>query len=291
MGMAFTFSNLFQLISSMSSFLLVFFMVMISFFNSDAKGLIYLGFLMIASILNVLLMNSKKSEPCAERSQFCNVMEFPWNPHNYNSPDYNSMVIMFTAAYLLLPMIYNKQMNYGAIMFMLILFAFNYITQIMFFFLSALAVFSAIMVLVSRNPVHSVLWLIAVFFAISGHYILLNAQFLAIVNLIVYAGAIMVLFLFVIMLMNLNKESEPNKHIWMKLAGAISGGCFLMVMVSLVRQAADFQGKEALVGTGDIGLIKNLGKALFSNYVVPFEISSVLFLSAMVGAVVIGKKE
>ena len=87
---------------------------------------------MIASILNVLLMNSKKSEPCAERSQFCNILDFPWNPHNYNSPDYNSMVIMFTTAYLLLPMIYNKQMNYGAIMFMLILFAFNYITQIMF---------------------------------------------------------------------------------------------------------------------------------------------------------------
>jgi len=85
---------------------------------------------MIASILNVLLMNSKKSEPCAERSQFCNVIEFPWNPNNYNSPDYNSMVIMFTTAYLLLPMIYNKQMNYGAIMFMLILFAFNYITQL-----------------------------------------------------------------------------------------------------------------------------------------------------------------
>lgn len=166
------------------------------------------------------------------------------------------------------------------------------ITEILFFFLSALAVFSAIMVLVSRNPVHSVLWLIAVFFAISGHYILLNAQFLAIVNLIVYAGAIMVLFLFVIMLMNLNKETERNnKHIWMKLAGAVSGGCFLMVLVSLVRQANDFQEKTALMGTGDIGLIKNLGKALFSDFVVPFEISSVLFLSAMVGAVVIGKKE
>ena len=78
--------------------------------------------------------------------------------------------------------------------------------QILFFSLSALAIFSAIMVLVSKNPVHSVLWLIAVFFAISGHYILLNAQFLAIVNLIVYAGAIMVLFLFVIMLMNLNSD-------------------------------------------------------------------------------------
>ena len=162
--------------------------------------------------------------------------------------------------------------------------------QILFFFLTALALFSAIMVVVSKNPVHSVLWLIVVFFAISGHYVLLNAQFLAIVNLIVYAGAIMVLFLFVIMLMNLNSEAEPRKHIWMKMAGVISGGCFLMVLVSLVRQATDMQQRTALMGSGNIGLIKNLGKALFSDYVVPFEISSVLFLSAMVGAIVIGKK-
>ena len=84
--------------------------------------------------------------------------------------------------------------------------------QILFFSLSALALFSAIMVLVSKNPVHSVLWLVAVFFTISGHYILLNALFLAIVNLIVYAGAIMVLFLFVIMLMNLHADAEPRKN-------------------------------------------------------------------------------
>jgi NADH-quinone oxidoreductase subunit J len=164
-------------------------------------------------------------------------------------------------------------------------------TQILFFFLSTLAIFSAIMVLISKNPVHSVLWLVAVFFAISGHYILLNAQFLAIVNMIVYAGAIMVLFLFVIMLMNLNAQNEPQKNLWMKLAGIISGGCFLMVLVSLVRQAADMSAKKALTTTGDIGLIKNLGKVLFSDFVVPFEITSVLFLSAMVGAIVIGKKE
>jgi NADH-quinone oxidoreductase subunit J len=164
-------------------------------------------------------------------------------------------------------------------------------TEILFFFLSALAIFSAIMVLVSKNPVHSVLWLIAVFFAISGHYILMNAQFLAIVNLIVYAGAIMVLFLFVIMLMNLNAETEPQKHIWMKLAGAISGGCFLLMLVSLIRQANELSGRKVMMGDVNIGLIKNLGKALFSDYVVPFEITSVLFLSAMVGAVVIGKKD
>ena len=77
----------------------------------------------------------------------------------------------------------------------------------------------------------------------------------------------------------------------MKLAGVVSGGCFLMVMVSLVRQATELSGKAALMKTGEIGLIKNLGKALFSDFVVPFEISSVLFLSAMVGAVVIGKKD
>ena len=87
-----------------------------------------------------------------------------------------------------------------------------HITQILFWCLSVVALFSALMVISSRNPVYSVLWLIVTFFSISGHYILLNAQFLAIVNIIVYAGAIMVLFLFVIMLMNLNNEIEPRKN-------------------------------------------------------------------------------
>jgi NADH-quinone oxidoreductase subunit J len=105
-------------------------------------------------------------------------------------------------------------------------------TEILFWILSALALFSALMVLVSKNPVHSVLWLIVVFFAISGHYILLNAQFLAIVNLIVYAGAIMVLFLFVIMLMNLNASGEPQRNFLIRLAGIVAGGLLLSVMIS-----------------------------------------------------------
>ena len=75
-----------------------------------------------------------------------------------------------------------------------------------------MALGSALMMLLSKNPVHSILWLIVVFFSISGHYVLLNAQFLAIVNIIVYAGAIMVLFLFVVMLMNLNADVEPAKN-------------------------------------------------------------------------------
>ncbi len=164
------------------------------------------------------------------------------------------------------------------------------ITQILFWFLTVLTIFSALMVVISKNPVYSVLWLIFTFFCISGHYIMLNAQFLFIVNIIVYAGAIMVLFLFVIMLMNLNQSSEPQKNRWIRMAGVLAGGCLLLVFVVALKNI-DIKKQVAETNTGDIGLIQNLGKALFNEYVVPFEISSILFLSAMVGAVVIGKKE
>ncbi|MFN5376573.1 MAG: NADH-quinone oxidoreductase subunit J [Chitinophagaceae bacterium] len=163
------------------------------------------------------------------------------------------------------------------------------VSEILFWFLTALALFSALMVVFSNNPVHSVLWLIVVFFAISGHYILMNAQFLAIVNMIVYAGAIMVLFLFVIMLMNMNTEAEPQKSQWMKMAAAISGGALMLVLIAALKDNVGAVSKTS--GEGSIGLIKNLGQVLFTEYVVPFEISSILFLSAMVGAVVLGKKE
>lgn len=164
------------------------------------------------------------------------------------------------------------------------------ITEILFWFLTSLALFSALMVVFSKNPVHSVLWLIMVFCAITGHYIMLNAQFLAIVNMIVYAGAIMVLFLFVIMLMNLNAETEPQKNLWIRMAGVLSGGILMLVIVAVLKDTEMKQQLVQLKG-GNIGLIQNLGKVLFSEYVLPFEISSVLFLSAMVGAVVFGKKD
>src|ERR1700730_1324563 len=111
------------------------------------------------------------------------------------------------------------------------------VTQILFWLLSALAVISAINVVISKNPVFSVLWLIVTFFSISGHYILLNAQFLAVVNIIVYAGAIMVLFLFVIMLMNLNADVEPQKSRLVQLAGVLSGGALFLVILAALRTA------------------------------------------------------
>ena len=163
------------------------------------------------------------------------------------------------------------------------------ITTISFILLSVMAIGSGIMMILSKNPVNSILWLIVLFFAISGHYILLNAQFLAIVNIIVYAGAIMVLFLFVVMLMNLNAESEPAKNHRLQFIAIISGGSLLLIVLSAIMTVKDAH--PVMVAGGNAGLIKTLGKVLFTDYVLPFEISSVLFLSAMVGAVVIGKKD
>jgi NADH-quinone oxidoreductase subunit J len=145
------------------------------------------------------------------------------------------------------------------------------------------------MVIFSRNPVHSVLYLIVCFFAISGHFLLLNAQFLFIVNLIVYAGAIMVLFLFVIMLLNLNAETEPHKPNIVKLAAVLSAGLLMLVLVASLKQAE--VSPANMMVDNSIGLVKNLGRELFTKFMVPFEISSILFLSAMVGAVMLGKKE
>ena len=162
------------------------------------------------------------------------------------------------------------------------------ITHILFGVLSFIAILSGILVIFSKNPVYSVLYLIMTFFSIAGHYILLNAQFLAVVHVIVYAGAIMVLFLFVIMMMNLNKETEPNKPAWVQIAAVIAGGLLMITLVGALRAT------EALPITQpnntEVGLVKNLGKVLFNDFLVPFEISSILFLAAMVGAVMLGKQ-
>ncbi|MFN8247887.1 MAG: NADH-quinone oxidoreductase subunit J [Ferruginibacter sp.] len=163
------------------------------------------------------------------------------------------------------------------------------ITAILFILLSVMAIGSAAMMLFSKSPVNSILWLIMVFFAISGHYILLNAQFLAVVNIIVYAGAIMVLFLFVVMLMNLNADTEPSRNQRLRLIGVISGGSLLLVLMAALKQIDVQQPMQMKIG--DAGLISNLGKTLFTSYVVPFELSSILFLSAMLGAVIVGKKD
>ena len=163
------------------------------------------------------------------------------------------------------------------------------ITQWLFGILSFLAIMFALMVVFSRNPVNSVLYLVLTFFCIAGHYLLLNAQFLAVVHIVVYAGAIMVLFLFVIMLMNLNEESEPQRSWLNKTIAALAGGMLLFVMVGSLKGADDLQLTQ--YGNSQIGLVKNLGQVLFKEFLFPFEIASILLLAALVGAIMIGKKE
>ncbi|MEI6436354.1 MAG: NADH-quinone oxidoreductase subunit J [Bacteroidota bacterium] len=162
-------------------------------------------------------------------------------------------------------------------------------THYIFIFLTILALFSAVMVIASKKPIHSVLFLTLTFFCIAGHYILLNAQFLAVVHVIVYAGAIMVLFLFTVMLLNLNEEERSPKALWVKIIAFVAGCMLALVLVGV------FRGYDIKVATDpattQIGLVKNLGRILYSEYLLPFEISSVLFLTAMVGATILGKKE
>jgi len=158
----------------------------------------------------------------------------------------------------------------------------------LFSFLAFLAIMFGLMVVLSKNPIHSVLYLVLTFFAIAGQYVLLNAQFLAAVHIIVYAGAIMVLFLFVIMLLNLNKETEPHKSIWLKGTAAVASGSLLVVLVGALKNAENIKATNAF--NPNVGLIENLGQTLFKDFLLPFEVSSILLLAAMVGAVMLGKR-
>ena len=162
-------------------------------------------------------------------------------------------------------------------------------SQLIFFMLAALSILSALFVVFSKNPIYSVLWLIVCFFSIAGHYVMLNAQFLAVVHIIVYAGAIMVLMLFTVMLLNLNKESEPHKSLLLKGASIITGGMMMLVLLAAMRSTE--LGPYAAPAVSDVGFVQKVGMKLFTDFLLPFEMTAVLFLGAMVGAVVLAKKE
>jgi NADH-quinone oxidoreductase subunit J len=162
------------------------------------------------------------------------------------------------------------------------------LTKYLFYFFSVLAVYASVMVLMSKKPIHSVLYLTLAFLAIAGHLVLLNAQFIAIVNIIVYAGAIMVLFLFTVMLLNLNLSPDHKKSFIVRLTAVIAAGLLFITLTGAIKRT-DLVYNQVQVIT-QIGMVKNLGKVLFSDFRLPFEVSGILFLSAMVGAVMLGKK-
>ena len=161
----------------------------------------------------------------------------------------------------------------------------------LFLFLSFVGLLSALGVVLAKNPVHSVLFLILTFFTLSGHYLLLNAQVLAAVNIIVYAGAIMVLFLFVIMFLNLNTDTEPQKPLLAKMAATVAGGALLLILVLALRDVhpAGYTGTAPF--DSQIGMVDRLGLVLYREYMLPFELASILLLAAMVGSVMLGNRE
>jgi NADH-quinone oxidoreductase subunit J len=162
--------------------------------------------------------------------------------------------------------------------------------QIISIILGSLTIASALMVVLSKHPIRSVIFLVITFFFISSLYILMNAQFLAIVNIIVYAGAIMVLFLFVLMLLNLNKTAEPESSLLVKLSSLIAAGGLFLVLIAALKDSI-LLSKTYNPQNEAIGTVESLGNLLFSKYVVPFEVSSILFIAAMVGAVLLAKRE
>jgi NADH-quinone oxidoreductase subunit J len=162
--------------------------------------------------------------------------------------------------------------------------------QILFFIVAFLAIASAVYFVFAKNPMYAILSLIVTMFSIAGMYILLNAQFLGIVQIIVYTGAIMVLFLYILMMLNLNKEDESKKDNFPKFIGIFS---VCILFVGMLGAYKGLSGKTVAEGNIDysVGLTKNLGRLLFNEYVLPFELASILILAGIVGAVLIGKKD
>ena len=164
------------------------------------------------------------------------------------------------------------------------------IVLILFCVLSAVTLATAFLTIFSKNPIHSAIYLVICFFSIAGHYLLLNSQFLAIVHIIVYSGAIMILFLFTIMLMNLNKEDEVHKPRVTRWAAVILFCLMCLVLITIFVNSKPIMGEYIATGE-DYQSIKVLGKVLLNEYMVPFEYASILLLVAMIGTVLLSKKE
>jgi NADH-quinone oxidoreductase subunit J len=160
--------------------------------------------------------------------------------------------------------------------------------QILFFFFAALAVGAAINVLAQKHVLYSALSLIVMLTAMSVLFILLGADFLAVINIIVYAGAIMVLFVFVIMLLNLPQDEDGADRLrWLKFIG-IPLGLFFLFLVGATLWNVEANGPTQ---AQFVGSPQAIGQSLFKDYLLPFEVTSLLMLIALVGAVVFAKKE
>ncbi|WP_047243522.1 NADH-quinone oxidoreductase subunit J [Chromobacterium subtsugae] len=161
------------------------------------------------------------------------------------------------------------------------------LTTVIFYVLSAILVFAALRVVTAKNPVHAVLYLVLAFFTSAGHWLLLEAEFLAITLVLVYVGAVMVLFLFVVMMLDINIE-KLREGFWKNLPVAATVGLimvFEMALILMSPAAGLGQFKAAAPLAADYSNVKVLGHQLYTTYLLPFEIAAVVLLLAMVAAI------
>lgn len=164
--------------------------------------------------------------------------------------------------------------------------------SVLFYFLGAISVGSALMMVTRRSPVIAALYLILNFFALGGLYLTLHAQFIAFIQILVYAGAIMVLFLFVIMLLNLGDEKKLTERIsYKKIVGAGLSFGVLMELLYVIGFSGAALPPSQFEKAVEVGTVEHIGLELFTTFLFPFEVTSILLLAAIVGAVVLAKKK
>lgn len=164
----------------------------------------------------------------------------------------------------------------------------------LFYIVATISVVSAAYLIFEKNPVYNALYLIQAMVCIAVLYILLEAQFIAAVQMIVYAGAIMVLFLFVIMLLNLNIKEESKDALFYQKIPAIFLGIILFVIICIILKSNLLQGKHGEYTTAYVNSIGNtrvIGNLLFTDYLLPFEITSILLFVAAIGAIMLAKRK
>jgi NADH-quinone oxidoreductase subunit J len=174
--------------------------------------------------------------------------------------------------------------------------AFN---TVLYYLFGALAVGASLLVIGQRNPIYSVLLLITSFGALSGLYVLLDSPFAAVTQIIVYAGAIMVLFLFTVMLLNVQREdaaewdrSHPlNRPGARRLGGALAGLLLLELVWAVWHVSTRQESGIKDVAVGSVSSVAAIGRSIFTDYAFPFEVTSILILAAMVGAVILARRE
>ena len=164
------------------------------------------------------------------------------------------------------------------------------VESILFFFLAGCAIASAVLMVLQRNPLVSAIYLIGNFFCIAALYLLMEAQFLAVIQVVVYTGAIMVLVIFVIMLLNLGDEQRlSERYDVKKVIGLVVALGFLLEMLYIfVKHGPESDGLSPRAG--GIGVAEGIGDALFGRFLLPFEVTSLLLLAGIVGAVILAKK-